>query len=104
MRFWIVFPVSNAVFAWLPVLLSRLGHGRSAVPKGCKHFLQIYIAAILGLTLTRLAGVQVIQLIGDAMGGAGATTFFGLTLALPTVLVAAALWAWTSRRAQSQGT
>lgn len=100
MRFWIVFSLSNAVLAWLLVFLSRLGHGKAAIPKGGKHFLQIYIAAILGLTLTRLAGVQVIQLNGDAMGGAGATTFFGLTLALPTLLVAAALWAWTSRLAE----
>lgn len=104
MRFWIVFSLGNAVLALLPVLLSRLGHGRSAIPKGYKHFLQIYIAAILGLTATRLTGVEVIQWIGDATGGAGSTTFVGLTLALPTVLVAAALWAWTSTRAESRGT
>lgn len=105
MRFWIFFSLGNAVLALVLVFLARLGHGKTTIPKGYKHFLQVYIAAVLGLAITRLAGVEVIKLVGARIdGGVGAGTFLGLTLVIPVALVIVALWTLVSKTASRQRT
>ena len=101
MRFWLLFSFGNAVLALIPLLLSRLGHGAKSSGKRPLIWVPLYVVAVLGLSITRLAGVELIGLVGDSFDGAGLLSFFGITLVLPMVLITAVLWTlshWLANR------
>lgn len=97
MRFWLFFLLGNAVLAWIPLLVSRLGHPKTSIRKHPRIWAPLYAVAVLGLTITRLASLELTGLVGGGIDGGGLLTFFGLTVVLPVILMTAVLWVLAER-------